>query len=172
MAKFGTSSKNPGASSKSKPIYKTASCNLQAVLDASLYDPILAPLIEALKHHALFIPLAINTLNVLFSYLIKAHDIVEVDDNLDRFQLQPVNNDTVFHTKHIFLESIRLPRSATRSRCDTSSTAQVFRKILDIGHKPPLESTNNIKKSRLPITWNFVIHIIIRYLTGKTGGTD
>ncbi|CAI9271178.1 unnamed protein product [Lactuca saligna] len=108
----------------------------------------------------------------LFSYLIKAHDIVEFDDNLDRFQLQPVNNDTVFLTKHIFPESIRLPRSGIRSRWETSSTAQVFLKILDIGHKPPLESTNNFKKSRLPITWNFLIHIIIRYLTDKTGGTD
>lgn len=172
MAKSRTSSKSLGAYFQSKTIYKIAPCNLQAVFDASLYNPILAPLIEALNNHSLLVPLTITKSKFPFSYLIKAHDTAKFDDNLDRVQLQLLNNNTIFLLKHIFIESIELPRSAICSRYENPSTTQVFHKLLEISHKPPLETTNSFKKSRLPITWNFLFHIIIRYLTRMTRGTD
>ncbi|CAH1422109.1 unnamed protein product [Lactuca virosa] len=98
--------------------------------------------------------------------------MMEADEKVDRCQIQLVENDNVFLTKHIFLESIGLPSSAIRSCYETPSTAHVFQKLLEIGHKVPLDITSNFKKSKLPFTWNFLVHIIIHCLTGKTRGTN
>ncbi|CAH1421057.1 unnamed protein product [Lactuca virosa] len=127
MVKYGTFSKNLGPSSQSKPTYKYASCNLQAVLDAYLYDFVLSPLIKALKRHSFFILLTVSTANFPFDYIIKAHITTEVNDKLDRIKIQLINDDTINLTKHIFLQSIGLPRNVF----GYSSVSQTSRNRID-----------------------------------------
>ncbi|CAH1432807.1 unnamed protein product [Lactuca virosa] len=171
MAKFGTSSKKPVALSQPKAFYKTTSCNLQAVLDTSLYDVVLAPMIEPLKGHPLSVPLIISTNKVPFEYLVRAHDTASFDNKLDRVELELINGDTVYLKKHIFLESNGLPREVIFSCYKTPSTTKIFRKLLSIGHKAPLENNSHFKKTKLPIAWNFLVLLIIHCLTEKTGET-
>lgn len=102
----------------------------------------------------------------------KSHINAEVNEKLDRVKLQLINYDTIYLTKHIFLQSISLPRAVSQLRYENPSATQVFHKLLEIGHNAPLETTSNFKKSKLPVTWNFLVYLIIRCLTRKTGGTN
>ncbi|CAH1427687.1 unnamed protein product [Lactuca virosa] len=120
MAKSGTLTQNPGPSAQSKPLYKPTSCNLQEVLDASLCDVILAPLIDVLKHHPLYVTFTITTSKVLFEYLVEAYLSAAVDDPCDIIQLQLINDDVVYLKKYIFLESIGLPVTTQENMSPTT----------------------------------------------------
>ncbi|KAI3517338.1 hypothetical protein L1887_16552 [Cichorium endivia] len=151
---------------------RVASCNLQLDLDLLKFDPALHVMIKFLKNHPLQKPLTKSTAFPL-SIIHKAYSTA-VYNSKEEYIKFDINEDKITElSKDVFLKAIGLPKSKGQKTFYEPTNKELFDVLDQMGYLPPrLETTPSFKKTKLPAMWQFLVHLFVRCLSGKTGGTD
>lgn len=151
---------------------RVASCNLQLDLDLLKFDPTLHVMIKFLKNHPLRKPLTKSTAFPL-SIIHKAYSTAVYNSKEDYIKFD-INEDKITKlSKDVFLKAIGLPKSKREKTFYEPTNKELFDVLDQMGYLPPrLETTPSFKKTKLPAMWQFLVHLFVRCLSGKTGGTD
>ncbi|CAH1424597.1 unnamed protein product [Lactuca virosa] len=151
---------------------RVASCNLRADLGLEKFDPTLHIMIEFLKSHPIHKPLT-KSVKFPLSIIHMAYCTAVYNSKEDYIEFNINKDHTTKLCKVEFLKAIGLPESTEKRTLYEPTNEELFDVFDQMGYLPPrLEMTPNFKKGKLPAMWQFLGHIILRCLTGKTGGTD
>ncbi|CAI9295996.1 unnamed protein product [Lactuca saligna] len=151
---------------------RVASCNLRADLCLETFDPTLHIMIEFLKSHPIHKPLT-KSVKFPLSIIHMAYCTAVYNSKEEYIEFNISKDHTTKLCKAEFLKAIGLPESKEKKTLYEPTNEELFDVFDQMGYLPPrLEMTPNFKKGKLPAMWQFLVHIILRCLTGKTGGTD
>ncbi|KAL7588438.1 hypothetical protein Lser_V15G36250 [Lactuca serriola] len=151
---------------------RVGSCNLKADLDLGKFDPTLHIMIEFLKSHPIHKPLT-KSIKFPLSIIHTAYSSAIYDSDEEYIEFDINKDNTIKLWKAEFLEAIGLPERKEKKTFYEPTNEELFDVLDQMGYLPPrLEMTPDFKKGKLPGIWHFLVHIIVRCLTGKVGGTS
>ncbi|XP_023749803.1 uncharacterized protein LOC111898110 [Lactuca sativa] len=151
---------------------RVASCNLRADLNLEKFDPTLHIMIEFLKSHPIHKPLT-KSVKFPLNIIHMAYCTAVYNSKEEYIEFNISKDHTTKLCKAEFLKAIGLPESKEKKTLYEPTNEELFDVFDQMGYLPPrLEMTPDFKKGKLPAIWQFLVHIILRCLTGKTGGTD
>ncbi|CAI9295997.1 unnamed protein product [Lactuca saligna] len=151
---------------------RVGSCNLKADLDLEKFDPTLHIIIEFLKSHPIHKPLT-KSIEFPLSIIHTAYSSAIYDSDEEYIEFDISKDNTIKLWKAEFLEAIGLPERKEKKTFYEPTNEELFDVLDQMGYLPPrLEWARNFLKGKLPGIWHFLVHIIVRCLTGKVGGTS
>ncbi|KAL4575113.1 hypothetical protein LXL04_021954 [Taraxacum kok-saghyz] len=151
---------------------RVASCNLPPDLDLEKFDPVLHIMIEFLKGHPIHKPLTKST-EFPLSIIHTAYSTAVYNSEEDCIEFN-INEDNITKlSKYVFLKAIGFPENKEKTTFYEPTNEEILSVLRQLVYLPSrMGLPSNFRKGELPAMWRFLMHFLLRCLTGKTGGTD
>ena len=130
-------------------------------------------IIEFLSKHPLSFPLTKSPTNFPNRLLELAHDHLKYIKDDDTIEVRVTNLRYAPITKSIFLRAIGVPENPESFTLEKPSDDDLLSFIQQVGYSGTLEKgLPDFKKPFISLHWQVILHLFIKSLSGKTGGTD
>ncbi|KAL4559822.1 hypothetical protein LXL04_031968 [Taraxacum kok-saghyz] len=174
LANATTSTEEESSIPVTSSLYVVKDSNHAISLDPKDYAETVRVVIEFLNVFPLHEALTAVPKTPISQVLMKlaVDSFVKNDDNTITVNIQNDMKATI--TKSMFLNAIRVPENPSNFTICKPTKEEIGQFKQEIGYIHPQKAKNksDLVKSGCPAVWQVLIHLLLRSLSGKSGGTD